>query len=74
MNDDEGDYDDFRLDRLLLEAARHLLLQEESDSAVASTLHCDRHTIAKLRNRMVELGEVVGKDKQEQKEKVLCVS
>ncbi len=53
MDDEKNNYDDFKINPLKLEAAKYLLSQGKNDSEVAAALDLDRHTVSKIRNRMV---------------------
>jgi len=71
MNGGGNSYDDFRMEPLKLDAVRYLLLQGKNDSEIAVAMSIDRHTVAKLRDRMNGRNEIKPSNKdKERRERV----
>ncbi len=67
MNGGGNSYDDFRIDPLKLEVVRYLLSQGKNDSEIAVAMSIDRHTVAKVRERMNEGSKIRSSGRDEER-------
>jgi len=67
MDDEEDNYGDFKIDPLKLEAAKYLLSQGKNYSEIAVAMSIDRHTVAKVRERMNEGSKIRSSGRDEER-------
>ena len=67
MNGGGNSYDDFRIDPLKLEVVRYLLSQGKNDSEIAVAMSINRHTVAKVRDRMNEGSKIRSSGRDEER-------